>query len=154
MSVSVLQTVLKTGQAVAAHRPWPRVIVTAETWTVLGSGLAGGAWTLLGLWGEVGWVHLALHESTSGFIGVASLACPEGRFPALGRLHPPAQRLERGAKKWEPVFCKAPRLVKRLARQAGSDVLHVATGLRRARDDANVPQSSSPATRSMQFKLR
>jgi len=95
MSVSVLQTVLKTGQAVAAHRPWPRVIVTVETWTALGSGLAGGAWTLLGLWGEVGWVHLALHEFTSGFIGVASLPCPEGRFPALGRLHPPAQRLER-----------------------------------------------------------
>ncbi len=33
-------------------------------------------------------------EAPGGFC-VASLPCPEGQFPSVGRLHPPAQRLER-----------------------------------------------------------
>lgn len=92
---STLRTVLDAGQPVAEHRPWPRVVVTPELWNALTKGLVDGAWTLLGLWGEVSWVHLAAHESASGFIGVASLPCPNGQFPSVGRGHPPAQRLER-----------------------------------------------------------
>ncbi len=95
MSARDLRTVLDIGQPVAEHRPWPRVVVTTETWNTLVEGLAGGAWTLLGLWGEVGMVHLAVREDASGTLGVASLPCPDGRFPSVGRLHPPAQRLER-----------------------------------------------------------
>ncbi|MDQ5908405.1 MAG: hypothetical protein QG599_496 [Pseudomonadota bacterium] len=89
-----LQTVLEAGQPVAEHRPWPRVIVTPELWTTLSEGLARGSWTLLGLWGESGTVHLAVYEAPGEF-GIASLPCPDGRFPSVGRLHPPAQRLER-----------------------------------------------------------
>lgn len=89
-----LQTLLDTGQSVADHHPWPRVVVTPELWTALGEGLAREAWTLLGLWGEIGMVHLALWEMPERFC-IASLPCPEGHFPSLGRLHPPAQRLER-----------------------------------------------------------
>jgi Ni,Fe-hydrogenase III large subunit len=95
MGANSLRAVLEVGQPVAEHRSWPRVVVTAETWNALIAGLAGNAWTLLGLWGEAGMVHLAAHESTSGTVGVASLPCPDGRFPSVGRLHPPAQRLER-----------------------------------------------------------
>lgn len=95
MSARDLRTVLDIGQPVAEHRPWPRVVVTTETWNTLVEGLAGGAWTLLGLWGEVGMVHLAVREDASGTLGVGSLPCPDGRFPSVGRLHPPAQRLER-----------------------------------------------------------
>ena len=95
MSARDLRTVLDIGQPVAEHRPWPRVVVTTETWNTLVEGLAGGAWTLLGLWGEVGMVHLAVREDASGTLGVGSLTCPDGRFPSVGRLHPPAQRLER-----------------------------------------------------------
>ncbi len=95
MGANSLRAVLEVGQPVAEHRPWPRVVVTAETWNALIAGLAGNAWTLLGLWGEAGMVHLAAHESASGTVGVASLPCPDGRFPSVGRLHPPAQRLER-----------------------------------------------------------
>lgn len=95
MSARNLRTALDVGQPVVEHRPWPRVVVSAEAWNALIEGLAGGTWTLLGLWGETEMVHLAMHESASEFIGVASLPCPDGRFPSVGRLHPSAQRLER-----------------------------------------------------------
>jgi Ni,Fe-hydrogenase III large subunit len=90
-----LRTILDAGQPVAGHRPWPRVVVTNDTWNTLVEGLAGGAWTLLGMWGEAGIVHLAAREDASGTLGVASLSCPDGRFPSVGGRHPPAQRLER-----------------------------------------------------------
>ncbi len=95
MGANSLRAVLDAGQPVTEHHPWPRVVVSAETWNALIAGLTGNAWTLLGLWGEIGMVHLAVHESASEFIGVASLPCPDGQFPSVGRLHPPAQRLER-----------------------------------------------------------
>jgi Ni,Fe-hydrogenase III large subunit len=94
MNTQSLQTVLNAGRPVAEHRPWPRVVVTPEIWTTLSEGLGKGSWTLLGLWGEKGWAHLAVWEAPGGFC-VASLPCLEGRFPSVGRLHPPAQRLER-----------------------------------------------------------
>ena len=90
-----LLAVLSAGQPVAGHRPWSRCVVTAETWNALLAGLAKGAWTLLGLWGEPGVVHLAVYEFETGTPGIASLPCPNGRFPSVGRRHPPAQRLER-----------------------------------------------------------
>jgi len=90
-----LLAVLNAGRLVTEHRPWPRAVVTPEIWNTLIKGLAGGAWTLLGLWGETGMVHLAAREEISGTLGVASLPCPDGQFPSVGRLHPPAQRLER-----------------------------------------------------------
>ena len=95
MNTGSLRTVLESGQPIAEHRPWPRVIVTPEIWNALSKGLAGGTWTLLGLWGEAGMAHLAVREDATGLLGVASLPCPDGRFPSVGRWHPPAQRLER-----------------------------------------------------------
>ena len=111
MNASSLRATLAAGQPVAGHRPWSRVIVTPETWNALTEGLAGGAWTLLGLWGEAGMVHLAVYEAqinppqppfekgekreAPGEFIVASLPCPDGRFLSVGRWHPPAQRLER-----------------------------------------------------------
>ena len=85
MNTGSLRTVLESGQPVAGHRPWPRVIVTPEIWNALSKGLADGAWTLLGLWGEAGMAHLAAREDVSGTLGVASLPCPDGRFPSVGR---------------------------------------------------------------------
>ncbi|HYQ92113.1 MAG TPA: NADH-quinone oxidoreductase subunit C, partial [Candidatus Competibacteraceae bacterium] len=90
-----LAALLATGESVAAQRPWPRAVVSSGTWTLLVEQLAGGALTLLGLWGEPGVVHLAAWEPASGALGVASLSCPAGRFPSVGRWHPPAIRLER-----------------------------------------------------------
>ncbi|MFO1422709.1 MAG: nickel-dependent hydrogenase large subunit [Candidatus Competibacteraceae bacterium] len=95
MKTGSLRTVMDAGEPVAGHQPWPRVVVTAEIWNALIRGLTGGAWTLFGLWGEAGMAHLAVREDASGTLGVASLPCPDGQFPSVGRVHPPAQRLER-----------------------------------------------------------
>jgi Ni,Fe-hydrogenase III large subunit/Ni,Fe-hydrogenase III component G len=83
-----------------AHHPWPRRIVDADTWSALAAQLAEGRWTLAGLWGDAGTVHMALLDMGQGDRGqgelvVASLACPTGQFPSVARHHPPAHRLER-----------------------------------------------------------
>lgn len=77
------------------HYPWPRRIVDARTWSVLVEQLGEGRWTLAGLWGDAGAVHMALLDSDRGELAVATLACPDGRFPSIARHHVPAHRLER-----------------------------------------------------------
>ncbi len=58
--------------------------------------LVDGSATLLSLWGEREAVHLALlHEGEVVHLG---FACRDGRYPSLGREHPPAIRLERAAR--------------------------------------------------------
>ena len=42
------------GKPVDGHRPWPRLIVTAEAWRHAASEIAAGRATLLGLWGDAG----------------------------------------------------------------------------------------------------
>jgi Ni,Fe-hydrogenase III large subunit len=84
---------LASGESVPAHRPWPRVVVSDDGWRAAIEHLAAGRATLLGLFGEPHMVHMALLDE-AGAIGVVSLACA-GRFPSVGRHHPPAIRLER-----------------------------------------------------------
>lgn len=72
-----------------------RYVVDANVWNFAAEQLAGGHWILLGLWGEADCVHMALLEEATGKMGVVSLQCPEGRYPSVGQLHPPAIRLER-----------------------------------------------------------
>lgn len=72
--------------------------------------LASGPATLLSLWGEAGGVHLALLDG--GKIEHLVLDCPDGRYPSLGRVHPPAVRLERAARdlyQLEPTDMPDPR---------------------------------------------
>ena len=90
-----LADILQQGRAVRGHRPWPRAIVAPDLWTAVAERLAAGQLTLLGLWGEADCVHLALLDETRMEIGVVSLMCPDGRFPSVGRHHPPAIRPER-----------------------------------------------------------
>src|SRR5690606_14555810 len=54
--------------------------------------------SLLGLWGEAQAVHMALLDEQPSRIVVASLDCPDGRFPSVSRAHPPAIRLERAVR--------------------------------------------------------
>jgi Ni,Fe-hydrogenase III large subunit len=82
------------GGTTAGHRPWPRVAIDAERWRQASVQLAGGEWTLLGLWGDAAAVHMAVLGENDD-IAVLTLACPEGTFPSVGALHPPAIRLER-----------------------------------------------------------
>ena len=91
--MGALAELLVMGRAVAAHRPFPRVMVEPAVWRLAAERLAEGVCTLLSLWGEPGQVHMALLEGRA--VGVVSVACPEGRYPSVGALHPPALRLER-----------------------------------------------------------
>src|SRR6266568_1660281 len=93
-----LSSIVAQGEPVEAHRPWPRVAISADAWTAAAHELANGRATLLGLWGE--WdasraVHMALIGEDTSKIAVVSLACPQSEFPSVGALHAPAIRLER-----------------------------------------------------------
>ncbi len=75
------------------HRPWPRLVVDADTWRQAIVGVAAGQATLLGLWSDGEAVHMGLTDEAR--ILVISLPVPERRFPSVGLTHPPALRLER-----------------------------------------------------------
>src|SRR6266446_2682700 len=85
---------MREGRLVPHHHPWPRAVVTPESW-VAAIGLLGAPdWALLGLWGDRADVHMALRNEQSGEIGVVSLDCPDRQFPSVARSHPPALHLE------------------------------------------------------------
>jgi Ni,Fe-hydrogenase III large subunit/Ni,Fe-hydrogenase III component G len=87
--------IIGEGRHIGAHRPWPRFAVDVAMWRAAADALAAGRCTLLGLWGEAAAVHMALVDEQTGEIAVASLDCPDGRFPSVGAVHAPAIRLER-----------------------------------------------------------
>jgi len=93
--MTALGDIIQTGQRIAAHRPWPRVVVDSEGWDSAAFLAADGRCTLLGLWGEADAVHMALATQDPLEIAIVSLACPDGTFPSVGRHHPPAIRPER-----------------------------------------------------------
>ena len=68
--------------------------VDAQGWTDAVLRLGEGGLTLLSLWAEPGRVHMAVLDETKGEIAVLSLEADRG-YPAVGRVHPPAIRLER-----------------------------------------------------------
>jgi Ni,Fe-hydrogenase III large subunit len=79
-------------------------------WEETEARLVAGTATLLSLWGEPGGLHLAVLES--GAVGHLAFACEDNRYPSLGRVHPPAIRLERAARDLyglEPVGLPDPR---------------------------------------------
>jgi Ni,Fe-hydrogenase III large subunit len=82
------------GTRVEAHRPWPRIVVSAATWHAAANRMAAGEWTLLGLWGAIGSVHMAV-MGEGAEMAVLTLECPDGEFPSVGAVHPPAIRFER-----------------------------------------------------------
>jgi len=85
---------MREGQPVPHHHPWPRAVVTPELWRAAIELLAAPGWALLGLWGDRADVHMALRNEQSGEIGVLSLDCPDRTFPSVARTHPPALHLE------------------------------------------------------------
>jgi Ni,Fe-hydrogenase III large subunit len=82
--------------ALGPQQPWPRAELDREGWGRLLERLASTPeWSLLGLWSEPATVHLALRDEMTGDIAVFSLACPDGRYPAVSPVRPAALRLER-----------------------------------------------------------
>lgn len=93
--MSLLNDLMREGRPVDAHRPWPRAVLSVESWCYCLDQLAGGHWSMLGLWGESGMAHMALLDCGTDDIAVVSLECPDGKFPSVGQRHPPAIRPER-----------------------------------------------------------
>jgi Ni,Fe-hydrogenase III large subunit len=90
-----LADMIAGGRVVEAHRPCPRIVVDDGLWRAFASELAEGRATLLGLWGDVGSVHMGLLDEGAKTVCVVTLDCPEGHFPSVGGVHPPAIRFER-----------------------------------------------------------
>ncbi len=57
---SILADLIEAGELVPAHQPWPRAWVDADIWQQAIRHLAEGTLTLLSLWAEPGYVHMAL----------------------------------------------------------------------------------------------
>src|SRR5882762_2275583 len=74
---------------------WIPSPVDREAWELAAERLHLGELSLLSLWGEPGRAHMAVMENPSNEVGLLSLECEANRFPSIGRLHPPAIRLER-----------------------------------------------------------
>src|SRR5437870_3136511 len=109
-----MATLLDTieGKTIPEHRPWPRLVVDEDGWRFAASRLSAGSWRLLGLWGDIGGVHMAVLDEGARGIAVVTIPCPDGRFPSVGAVHPPAIRLERAVRDLyglEPVGCPDTR---------------------------------------------
>ncbi len=94
-ATSELANFLASSESINDHSPWPRHRLSLAAWMALIARLEQADWALIGLWAEPREVHLALLEAESGTIAVASLPCPDGRFPSVSRHRPGAIRLER-----------------------------------------------------------
>ncbi len=86
---------LRLGQPLPAHQPWPCRQVSPEEWVTAAEQLAEGHWMLIALWGEAQTVRMALREDAGGSAVTLRLDCPQGRFPSVALRHRPADRLER-----------------------------------------------------------
>ena len=69
------------------------ITVDVDGWREAVEALRAGRRTLVGLWGETGWVRMASRDESE--ISVLTLACPQGAYPSVGAHHAPAIRLER-----------------------------------------------------------
>src|ERR1022692_559297 len=90
-----LRDVVRAGRIVTEHHPWPRAVVSRDSWRQVTSLLSAGDWVLLGLWADGTHVHMAVAEEGQKDFGVLSVECEDRCFPSVGESHPPAIRLER-----------------------------------------------------------
>ncbi len=74
---------------------WTSLDVERDAWTQAGERLRSGELSLVSLWGEPGVAHMALADAAHE---IRVLHLRSARFPSIGRLHPPALRLERATR--------------------------------------------------------
>ena len=65
------------------------------SWIQARQRLQTGEISLVSLWGEPGRAHMAVIDNQSHELALLHYDCEANRFPSIGRLHPPAIRLER-----------------------------------------------------------
>ncbi|MBS7809465.1 hydrogenase large subunit [Roseococcus pinisoli] len=89
------RAVIESGHAAGCH-PWPRYELSAEGWLRLREALAAEpGFALLAFWGEPGRAHAAFLDEARMEVILASVAAPEGWFPALSPVRPAAAWFER-----------------------------------------------------------
>ena len=142
--MTTLSELIEMGQLADAHRPWPRVVVAADTWRLAAQELRDGRLTLLGLWGDRRAVHMALHDAAAG-IAILSLDCAKGHFPSVGALHPPAIRLERTIRDLFGLEPDGAPDTRAWLDHGNWDVSHPLDGRTQARDRATAPYVFLPA---------
>jgi Ni,Fe-hydrogenase III large subunit len=79
---------------------WTPLVVNRQAWEQAAERLHSGELSLLSLWGEPGCAYMAVIEQAviktpSNELSLLRLECAANHFPSIGRLHPPAIRLER-----------------------------------------------------------
>jgi Ni,Fe-hydrogenase III large subunit len=74
---------------------WTPSLVDRPAWEQTAGRLRAGQLSLLSLWGEPGSARMAVLDNAAPAVRVLRLPCEAGRFPSVGRSHPPAIRLER-----------------------------------------------------------
>ena len=74
---------------------WTSSIVDRAAWEDAGAQLRNGEWSLVSLWGEPGRAHMAVFDHALERFALLHFDCEGDRFPSIGRMHPPALRLER-----------------------------------------------------------
>ncbi len=86
---------MRGGRPVEHSGPWPRHVIDQTRWLRVIREISKGNGDMLGLWSDGLDVHMVLLDHESSEIGIVSIECPNGRFPSVGHMHPPALRLER-----------------------------------------------------------
>src|SRR5438270_5563464 len=77
---------------------WAHSIVNRAAWLQAAERLHSGACSLLGLWGEPGFAHMAVMENATRECSVLGIACESNHYPSIGSVHAPAIRLERAVR--------------------------------------------------------
>lgn len=72
-----------------------RRAVNEVDWSRLAQGCAEGLHDLGSIWFDGDAVCMALIDRNGARPAIIALACPEGSYPSVGQVHPPALRLER-----------------------------------------------------------
>ena len=90
-----LRETMRGGREIEQSRPWPRHVVDHTSWLRAIREISKGQGDMLGLWSDGADVHMLLLDHESSDIGIISIECPNGRFPSVAHMHPPALRLER-----------------------------------------------------------
>lgn len=86
---------MRGGRPVEQSRPWPRHVVDQTGWLRVIREISKGRGDMLSLWSDGADVHMAMMDRESSDVGIVTIECPHGCFPSVGRMHPPALRLER-----------------------------------------------------------
>ncbi len=90
-----LSAAIGSGLVVQHRQSWQRIQVDCDAWQVVAKFLSEPQYTLTGLWGDAGFVHMAILDEFSRDLKIFSLECRAGKFPSVARIHSPANRLER-----------------------------------------------------------